>query len=94
MSQQINGLFSYWKLNPQEELNGRILNQLQKQVIQNELARIAELKLGIKFDPQNPVAFAQQEAEFTGQMGILQWLLANSESAEEELRTAALNSET
>jgi hypothetical protein len=48
---------------------------LNRMALQQEISICAEEKIALKFDPNDPVRFAQQEAELTGKIGILQYLL-------------------
>jgi hypothetical protein len=73
--------FTQYALTEEQTLQGSILTPLQVMVIHNQLTAIAEEKIGIKFDPDNIYTFAQQEAELTGQIGILRYLLETSELA-------------
>lgn len=77
MSRIIPSSFTKYKLTPEEELRGRILTEENKQVIQNHISDLAEERLNVRFDPLNPLAFAQREAELTGQIGILKMLIDN-----------------
>lgn len=81
MAKPLENAFQQWLLSPEEILQGSILQDLQRKVIQNEIAIAAQEKLALKFDPTNPLSFAQQEAELTGKIGILQFLLSQSEVA-------------
>ena len=85
------GTFSNWELTEEEQLNGQILTISQSQVLQNELANVADQKLNLTFDPLNPVKFAQEEAFLSGQMSVLRLLLDRSKPSEEELRNRAAN---
>lgn len=77
--------FTTWHLSDEEEQQGSVFSLLQKQVLQNELARCAEEKINIEFDPADPLAFTQAEAFKRGQIELLEFLLEKSESAELEL---------
>lgn len=74
--------FSSYQLTDEEQTIGSMLTVTQKQVIQNHIASIAEEKLAIPFDASKPVEYAQRQAELTGQMGALNWLLDVAEAAE------------
>ena len=80
-----NNPFQSWVLTPQEEIQGSILNLTQKQVIQNRISELMQEKTLLKFTPDNAHSFIQREAELQGQIGILQYLIANSEDAERKL---------
>lgn len=83
MVQLIPNSFSSYNLSTEEEETGSVLNYLQKAVLQNKLAIIAQDKLNTVFDPLNPTAFAQQEAYLRGQMEVINWLLDSSLQLEE-----------
>lgn len=82
---QINE-FTSWNLTAYEFKIGSILNELNVQVIQNEISRLASEKLNLLYDTTNPMKYLQREAEITGQIGILQYLLAQSEAALNEVK--------
>lgn len=48
----------------------------QKAVIQNLISDIAEEKVALTYDPNNPLKFTQAEAELQGKIGILKYLLS------------------
>jgi hypothetical protein len=79
--------FSSYLLSESEELSGRILNSLQKMVIQNHLCAAAIEKTQLTYDLINPTACLQREAELQGRMLTLQQLLDESEDAENEANT-------
>ena len=79
MSQMIPNMFTAWSLSDSEHRAGSCLGLLQKQVIQNLISEAASEKVALTYDPQNPLKFAQQEAELQGKIGVLQYLLAQSE---------------
>ena len=85
MAHLINNSFSTYELTNQEELEGSILSITQKQVIQNQIAMFAERKIAIRYDPSDPVVFAQEEAECKGAIDALKWLVAISTTAEEAM---------
>lgn len=58
------------------------LMPLQKALYQTLAADAAIEKAMLKFDPLNPLIFAQREAELQGQIGILLHLVALSEEKE------------
>lgn len=75
MSTPIPTIFQKWDLSTEEQIQATQWTTLQKQFIQTEIAVAAEEKVSLKFDPQNPMLFAQQEAELHGKIGILTYLL-------------------
>lgn len=76
------GTFTHYDLTPKEILAGSILTLDQKAVLQNELAMIAENRINIDYDPQNPLKFAQDESFLKGQMSIIRVMLLRSQEAE------------
>lgn len=82
MAQLNVGQFTSWNLSEQELFSGSILNYLQKQVIQNDLARIAEQILTLRFDPNNQNQFVQDDAFLKGQLALLRHMLDRSAEAE------------
>lgn len=85
MATIVTNSFTSFQLSTQEEEAGSILSELQKMVLQTKLSGIAEEKLNLAFDPLNPQGFIQREAELTGQMNIIKWLLDTSYSVESAL---------
>ena len=89
-SQEINS-FTSFNLSETELLQGAILNSLQLQVIQNDLAQVAELRLNLDLDPKNIVSFAQNEAFHKGQMAAYRYILTRSLESEQILKSKALS---
>ena len=83
------GTFTHWNLSRTEILQGSVLSGQQKQVLQNELAQIAEQVVNLEFDPGNPVSFAQNDAHLKGQMSIIRFLLIRSDESEQQLKNLA-----
>ena len=67
--------FTTYTLSAEELEQASYFNDFQRMLMQNEIARAAEEKVALKFDPSNPLAFAQREAELQGQMEILEYIL-------------------
>lgn len=86
MAKLIPSAFSKWQLTPDEYLQYSVIPDTYKIILQNHIAEAAEKRLALTFDPTNPLEFAQAEAEIKGQIGILQFLLAESSSSETQLR--------
>jgi hypothetical protein len=82
MAKITTGTFTHWELTNTEILAGSILTTDQKNILQNELAQIAENKLNLDFDPLNPTKFAQDEAFLKGQMSIIRVMLLRSDESE------------
>lgn len=85
MSTILPNEFTSYQLNEQEALEGAILTETQRQVIQNELSFVAANILALEFTPEEPMKFAQQEAELRGQLGIYRYILEKSVTAQEVL---------
>lgn len=81
----IPNAFSSYDLTEQEVLQGAILTNLQKQVLQNLLAVCAEEKLHLELDVKNPEGFIQQESYKRGQMELLIYIISNSDTSEATL---------
>ena len=79
MSHILPSTFTRYSLTPEEQYSGQQLTSGNLQVIQNLICDAAEERLGIKFDPLNPLGFAQREAELQGQIGILKLLVEMSQ---------------
>jgi hypothetical protein len=67
--------FISYTLTQDELAVGSQFNPEQRAVMQNIIADLAEEKIALKYDPVNPQQFLQREAELTGQIGILKYLL-------------------
>jgi len=74
--------FSEWNLTDEEIPFAYSFNDLNLKALQNEIAIASQEKISLKFDPLNPIAFAQQEAELAGKIGILQYLIDRSHAAQ------------
>ena len=81
------GTFTHWNLSALEVLQGSILSSQQKQVLQNELANIAEQVVNLEYAPENPLAFVQHDAHLKGQMAVIRFLLLRSDESETQLRS-------
>ena len=82
MPTQSENTFTTWKLTKDEILQGTMLSRLHKLVIQNQIAALAETKLGLKFTPNNLSDYTQQEAYLAGKIDMLQALVLNSDESE------------
>jgi hypothetical protein len=81
MSYILPSTFTRYSLSPEEQVSGQALTSDNLHVIQNLICDAAEEKLSLKFDPLNPLVFAQREAELQGQIGILKLLVELSSSS-------------
>lgn len=77
--------FVTYALSPTEKNIGSTYNIYQLAMLQNRRAEIALALLNVKFDPEHPIAFAQEKAELQGQMGILDWQFELHQIAAREL---------
>ena len=92
-SKTINISLTGVELTESELRSAYILSNYQKLGLQKLIAEIANQKVALKFTPNDPVAYAQQEAELAGQLLILTHLLDLSQSYEIEATEALRNSE-
>jgi len=83
MATMIPNSFTSFDLTEDELKEGQKLTALQKQVIQNSRASIAEGILALKMDPSNQLEFVQNEAYLKGQLESYMHILICSESAED-----------
>jgi len=86
--------FASHKLAELETLNGSLLTPLQRQVIQNNIADVAEQIINLTYNPNNPVQFAQDDAHLKGQLAAFRFLLIRAEESELQLRILARNSQS
>lgn len=75
MAYPIPSTFTRYHLTSEEQISGQTLTTSNLQLLQNYICDAAEEKLALKFDPTNPLVFAQREAELQGQLGILKMLV-------------------
>ena len=79
--------FSTYTLTDEEFLQGSLLTLAQKAVIQNYRAELAEEKLLLGIDVDNPSRSIQGEAYLGGQIAACSYLLELSKAAKESLNT-------
>lgn len=92
MAVPVFSAFSSWRFTSDtEELGAQILQGANIQWIQSLIAKSAQEKLNLDYDPLNPLRFAQQEARIKGEIQILQYLLSCSENAVATLATTSQN---
>lgn len=70
--------FAAWRLSEEEEKEGCIFTITQTQVLQNELSIVADSLIALKYTPDEPLLFTQQEAELRGKLEFIQYLLDRS----------------
>jgi len=75
MSKLLTSLYTKYEFTPDETIQATSFTDLQLQFLQTELAIAAEEKITATYDPLNPVSYAQREAELTGKMLVLQYLI-------------------
>lgn len=80
-----NSIFQSWILSPQEQDQGSVFSNLQRQVIQNHIAQYAHERTLLKYDPNNPLVFMQRDAELQGTIVTLQYLLTLSDEVSTRL---------
>jgi hypothetical protein len=90
----VSNSFTQYALTPEQELQGSVLTPLQLMVLHNQLTALAEEKISLKFDPDNIYSFAQREAELTGQIGILRYLIETSEAIRTNQLTQSVATDT
>lgn len=76
MLPNLDSPFVSFRLTEEEEKIGSTFSPEQRAFIQNEVSVYAAAKLALTYDAQNPLSFAQQEAELQGKIGVLQYLLS------------------
>jgi len=86
MASIIANKFTTYALSEDEAIQGSLLTVTQKQVIHNARAVVAEEKLALEYNPNNPAEFMQQEAYKTGYLAALSYLLEASEATEEFIK--------
>jgi len=77
--------FSSYELSIEEELQGSVFTTTQLQVLRNAKAAIAEEKIHLEFNPNNPLEFAQREAGLAGQLATYNYLIDKSLAAADEI---------
>ena len=86
MAKLVPNEFSSYELSDQEILQASILTELQKKLIQSDMAQIAQTILNLTFDPRNPDNFLQDDAHQKGQLAAYRVLLMRSQESEDKLR--------
>ena len=85
MAYQIPSTFTRYHLTSEELISGQTLTTPNLQLLQNYICDAAEEKLALKFDPTNPLVFAQREAELHGQIGILKMLIELASQSQQQI---------
>lgn len=81
MEPKFNKFVTFSFSSPEEERVSKSFHPLNLAFIQNTRAECAEKKLATVFDPLNPMAFGLEQAEMTGQINILDWIIAEANRA-------------
>ena len=72
------------ELDEYEQRQSRILSELQVAALQNDLAEELQKRLALKFNGTDPISFAQEEAEISGKIIYITWLLDTHQACLEE----------
>lgn len=94
MATETSSLFTKYDLTLDERRMASQLNDLQRMLIQTEIAIAAEEKVKLTFNPLNPQEFVQREAELQGRINFGTYLLTLNDQAIEEIRMLAEASRT
>ena len=81
-----HSLFTYWELSDEEVTSGSILSAEQYALIQNDISELAHRQVALKFEPTNPVKFAQEQADLAGEIVALKNILMRSDKVVSELQ--------
>ena len=82
MAQLTPNKFSSYEMLPEEEEAGSILSGLQRMVLSNKQAIIAQEKLNIVLTPENLADFQMQHAYKQAQLDLIDYLFDLSDSTE------------
>jgi hypothetical protein len=74
--------FTFYTLSPQEASQAAVFTSLNIAHLSNIRAQAAEDKLNLTYDPLNPIAFAQREAELHGVISTIDNLINEHEAAQ------------
>lgn len=80
MPHRLESRFTRYKLSNDEVKAGIVFTDLQRCYLCNLRADIAEQKLALVYTPQDPVGYAQQQAELMGQLLLLDTLISSSDA--------------
>lgn len=81
--------FTSYELTEEERAAGSVFTTLQLQVMQNELANLAEQKLRLEYNEKEHMRYFQAEAYLRGKLDFLTFLL----DTDREVRTQAQEGE-
>jgi hypothetical protein len=74
--------FHFWELTPKEQEEGSLLTITQRQVIQNQIALLAQESINMIVDSDTQYQWSLRQAELQGSRAALQNLLDASDSIE------------
>lgn len=92
MATQLINQFSQFELTEAEQLAGQHLSISQLQVLQNLLADISIEKTNLTYDAHNHQGWLQSEAELTGKIGMLKYIIECSHAATEAILNRSTDS--
>lgn len=81
-------------LTEEETLQAKVFSYSQRALIINEIQTLAATIVNHTYDHRDKEGWTNRLIELQGQIGILQYLLANSDNAQEELRQRAIQGDT
>lgn len=79
--QLLPNTFTLYSFTSEEEIIANTFSEIQLARLRNELALVAQEKVNLKYDPEHPMQFLQQEAELQGKMGVLNYLIQAHEAS-------------
>jgi len=86
MSQPLPNRFQEFELDEKEELAATAFHDLHVMWFYNQRAKVANDKLNLKFNPEKPQEFMQNEASLEGQLKILDYIIAIAADSSEKQR--------
>jgi hypothetical protein len=92
MANQIPNQFTQFQLSDEEELSGMTMSHTQLMVIQNLRAEYSIRKLNLVYTPDAHQQYLQEEAEISGWLNCLNYIMDCNENARQAAINAANNS--
>lgn len=86
--------FQAWVLTPQELEEGSLLTLTQVQVIQNQIAQLAQESINLILDPKEPYQYSLKQAENKGARDALQFMLEVSRTVEAVRNNTPVHTQT
>lgn len=83
MASQIINEFTQFELTTEEQLAGSVLSIVQTQALQNIRAEYSVAKLNLLYTPEDRDSYIQAEAELTGWIKCITYLLDSSRASQE-----------